>query len=188
MKAFVTALVQLLHEHAIDYAIGGSVASSYYGEARTTQDIDLSIMCDQNAVAPLVTGVEALGWYIARESVQHAVAAGDTFSINDGFWKADFFVVKDDAFALEAFRRRRQGTLALAGQRVWFLSPEDIMLHKLRWMDGNPLDKHVRDIVAILGVWYTELDLAYLSRWVAEFGTGELWAGILDRFRREQNQ
>ncbi len=183
MKEFAAALLHMLHENQIAYAIGGSVASSYYGEPRLTQDIDLSISLDEGAVETLVAACEALGWHITRESAQEAVRSGGTFSTNDGFWKADFFVVRNDAFAVEAFGRRQQGLYALADQQAWFLSPEDIILHKLRWMQGAPLDKHMRDIIAILHVWYDKLDLAYMARWVEQFGAGGLWSGILDIFR-----
>ena len=54
MKEFVAPLIEILHKHTIPYAIGGSVASSYYGEARTTQDIDFSITLDEAVVGLLV--------------------------------------------------------------------------------------------------------------------------------------
>lgn len=188
MRAFIATLLQLLIDHEIPYAIGGSIASSYYGEARTTQDIDLSIMLVANSAGSFAAAIEALGWYVPHESMQHAIAEGGAFSINDGFWKADLFVIQGDAFALEAFQRRRQGAYNLTGQQAWFLAPEDIILHKLRWCAGKPLDKHVRDIVAILGVWHDDLDLAYMARWVTVFEAGELWAGILETFRRNQDE
>jgi hypothetical protein len=43
MKGFVAPLLRIFHDQEIPYAIGGSVASSFYGEPRTTQDIDLSL-------------------------------------------------------------------------------------------------------------------------------------------------
>lgn len=185
MRDFIITLLTLMHDHAIDYAIGGSIASSYYGEARTTQVIDLSILLDADGAEPFAAALESLGWSVSRDSMRHAVVGGGTFSATDGFWKVDFFVVQHDAFALEAFRRRALRTYLLTGQQAWFLSPEDVILHKLRWCAGRPLDKHVRDILAILSAWYGALDLAYVSRWVAAFGVGALWAGILDAFRRE---
>lgn len=185
MRDFIITLLTMLHDHAIDYAIGGSIASSYYGEARTTQDIDLSILLDADAAESLAAALESPGWSVSRDNMRHAVVAGGTFSATDGFWKVDFFVVQHDSFALEAFHRRAQRTYLLTGQQAWFLSPEDVILHKLRWCEGRPLDKHVRDILAILSVWGDALDMAYIARWVAAFGIGALWAGILDAFRRE---
>jgi len=84
--------------------------------------------------------------------------------------------------------RRRQQKLFLTGELAWFLSPEDTILHKLRWCAGQPLDKHMRDITAILHVQGDQLDVNHITQWAAAFSAGELWAGLLDAYRREQHK
>lgn len=187
MKEFVSRLLRLFHTHNLSYAIGGSVASSHYGEPRTTQDIDLSIVLDETAAPPFVLACEQLEWYISPQETMRAVQDGGTFSVNDGFWKADIFVIAGDAFGIESFKRRRQEKLFLTGEIAWFLSPEDTIIHKLRWCGGKPLDKHMRDIAAILHVQNDRLDLDYITRWAVTFRAGDLWAGLLDAYRRRQD-
>ncbi|WP_162909399.1 hypothetical protein [Aggregatilinea lenta] len=177
------ALLAVLQRLQIPYAIGGSVASSYYGEPRTTEDIDLSLALDADAVDPLIVAFEDLGWYVPREETARA-AGGGSFSVNDGFWKADLFVVRGDAFAEEALSRRREGALALTGERAWFLTPEDIILHKLRWGGGRLLDKHVRDILAVMVNYHVSLDYPYIEHWASILGVAGLWDSILDQFSR----
>lgn len=185
MKEFAAAFLTLLHEQDIDYAIGGSIASSFHGEARTTQDIDLSLQLKEADIERLVKAIEAHDWYISRAEVTQAVQTGDSFSINDGFWKADCFVVKDDAFAVDAFQRRQQHMLSLTGRLTWLLAPEDIIIHKLRWVEGKPLDKHIRDITAILIAQYDRLDIARITAWAATFGAGQLWSSILIAYHQQ---
>jgi hypothetical protein len=179
VREFLLALLRLLHDHQIRYAIGGSIASSYYGEPRTTQDIDLSIQLDNAGAASLIAACQELGWYISPEETARAAQVGGSFSLNDGFWKADIFVVRGDPFAEEAFRRRREVMPFLGGKPAWLLAPEDVIVHKLRWSGGKPVDKHVRDIAAIVHAQGDRLDQAYITRWAAALGTGGLWAAIL---------
>jgi hypothetical protein len=187
MKEFAAAVLTILHDHEIEYAIGGSIASSFHGETRTTQDIDLAIQLKETDIDKLVNACEARDWYISRDEVKRAVQLGDSFSINDGFWKADFFVVKDDSFAVEAFQRRQQHVLSLTGQLTWFLTAEDIILHKLRWCGGKPLDKHVRDIEAILTMQWDRLDKVYITRRADALGAAELWRSIVDEFHHDDH-
>jgi hypothetical protein len=181
----VSALLQLFQDQGLDYAIGGSVASSHHGEPRTTQDIDLSIVLDEAGAAALIQACEEAGWYISPEETNRAAHSGGSFSVNDGFWKADIFVVRD-AFGLEAMTRRQQEELFLTDEVAWFLSPEDTILHKLRWCAGQPLDKHLRDITAILHVQGDDLDLDLITRWAIVFDAGMLWAGLLDAYRQRR--
>ena len=43
-KSFLHSVVETLDRLGLLYAIGGSVASSIYGEARSTLDVDISVI------------------------------------------------------------------------------------------------------------------------------------------------
>lgn len=47
--ALVSRLAAILDELDISYALGGSVASSFFGEPRATADVDLAISVDEAA-------------------------------------------------------------------------------------------------------------------------------------------
>ena len=151
MIEFLLTLIKLLDRLTIPYAIGGSFASSYYGEPRTTQDVDISIQLSESDASALIKACEEIGFYIPPEETSKAAQSGGSFSVNDGFWKADLFVVKESyLFAAQAFQRRRLETVPDVPDPVAILSPEDKIVHKLRWCEGKPLDKHMRDMVAVL--------------------------------------
>jgi hypothetical protein len=187
MKEFITHLMRILHEQHLAYAIGGSIASTLYSEPRFTQDIDLSIQLNEADIDPLITACEALEWYISSDEIERAMQTNGIFTINDGFWKADLFVIGGDKFATEAFARRQQGPLSLTGETAWFLRPEDVIIHKLRWCAGKPLDKHMRDITAILSAQYDRLDITRITEWAATFDAGQLWSSILKTYHEQEN-
>lgn len=62
------------------------------------------------------------------------------------------------------------------GLHIPVSSPEDVILHKLRWYQlGNRVsDRQWNDIVQVLEVQAGRLDLDYLDRWAKHFGVKEL--------------
>src|SRR2546422_7300895 len=56
----LTPLVEVFEELQVSYYIGGSVASSAYGEARQTLDADIVADIQYEHVRPLVRRLEAL--------------------------------------------------------------------------------------------------------------------------------
>ena len=62
----------ILADLGIRYVIGGSVASSVFGEPRSTLDVDLMIELDSDRIVPLVRRMES-GFYIDEESIREAV-------------------------------------------------------------------------------------------------------------------
>ncbi|HEY68096.1 MAG TPA: hypothetical protein G4N97_07480 [Thermoflexia bacterium] len=46
------------------------------------------------------------------------------------------------------------------------------------------MDKHLRDIAAMLAVQGEDLDFDYIEQWAAHIGAAELWQALLDEYRR----
>jgi hypothetical protein len=86
----------------------GSAASSYYGEPRATNDLDI-------VVDPTPAQIEAFtaslsgSFYVSREEVREALAARGKFNVIDpqSGWKADVIFVRDREFDRIEFGRRR---------------------------------------------------------------------------------
>ncbi len=71
-------------------------------------------------------------------------------------------------------RRRIEGDLL--GAQVFVASPEDTLISKLEWaQQGGGSQLQLRDVSGILQLRSNDLDIAYIERWVAELGLGELW-------------
>jgi len=93
-------------------------------------------------------------------------------------FKVDVFVLKDREYDREAMTRRRPDSLDpnRPEQRLFFASPEDVVLAKLEWfqLGGGMPDRQWRDVVEVLRVQAGALDADYLDRWAPGLGVAEL--------------
>lgn len=159
------------------YFVGGSVASSIHGDPRATNDIDMVISLPRGAEAALRA---ALGtdFELDVEALRDALRRS---SCANGFYlplltKIDLFALGDAPYDHMEFSRRRRVTVRTTGESLVVKAPDDSVLRKLLWYraGGEVSDKQWRDIVSVLRVSSTELDLAYLTDWAARLGCTDL--------------
>ena len=67
-------LIEVFDDLGIEYAIGGSLASSAWGEPRSTHDVDLVAAVEEHHVVPLAAAL-ADRFYADEELIRDAVAA-----------------------------------------------------------------------------------------------------------------
>jgi hypothetical protein len=175
----VTLLVtSALERCGIDYFLGGSLASSFQGEPRATNDVDLVVRLTEEAVGPLV---EALGADFDVDAEALRRAARERSSWNAIYaplvTKIDLFVLRDGPFDASEFERRRRVEVR-PGQSLFIKSPEDSVLRKLLWYrsGGCVSDRQWRDVVQVLRQSRDQLDERYLAAWSGRLGVAELLA------------
>lgn len=176
-------LGRVLERLGVRYCIGGSVASSVYGEVRTTLDVDVVAELGQQHVDDLVAATRT-DFHILDESVRRAVRDKSSFNlIHEGMLvKADVYVSPDDRLHREQLARSRRVALrAEPGSEVQLASPEDVVIHKLRWyrMSEGVSDRQWRDVLGVLKVQGSGLDRAYLARIADELDLTDLLARAL---------
>ncbi len=81
-------------------------------------------------------------------------------------------------------RRRREVYDPDTGNETYLYAPEDVIVYKLKYYLSGRMDKHLRDIAAILTVQGDILDLDYLERWATHVGAAELWHTLPEEHRR----
>ena len=167
IERVLAELSTILDGLGIRYAVGGSVASSLYGEPRTTNDIDVSMDLRLTDIRPLLKALDA-GWFVEPAAVERATAHNDMFQLlhEPTMFTVDVYVAElNDPLDRTGLERRRVVALA-DGSKVWFASPEDVVLRKLDWWrrSGGVLTRQLRDVRAILRWQSTRLDLATLRR------------------------
>ena len=167
-----------LHELGIAYALTGSHASTYWGEPRSTHDIDLVLMVSAGEAAALA---EAAGpdYYADPEMAREAPGRTNHFNFihHETGIKVDFWVVGEDAYDRERFVRRLAPD---AGQPLLVvLAPEDVILSKLLWARAGGAERHQSDIAAIIRLRGASLDVQYLRRWAAGLGVSEQLEAML---------
>lgn len=153
---------------AIECYVTGSVAATTYGEPRSTIDLDLVINVSGDALYPLVTVLEADGFYIP--GVEDAVSGRiKTLQITDQetIARADLMIGGRQAWDAVKFSRRR------LINDVYVASPEDVVLNKLRWGRRSQSEKQWRDVLGVLKVQGVSLEFEYMRGWAERLGLRE---------------
>jgi hypothetical protein len=166
--AAIEPIVEALEELGVTYHIGGSVASSVHGIPRLTIDTDIVADLRPEHVRPLVKQLE-VEYYIDADAVRDAIRRRSSFNAIhlDTMLKVDVFIAKTRAFDQEELRRVRQEVLAEGTRPFYMASPEGTILNKLEWyrMGGEVSDRQWNDILGVLKVKGTALDMVYMQRW-----------------------
>lgn len=168
----------------ISYYIGGSVASSAYGMARATMDVDLVASIEMSQVEHLVSSLEA-HYYISAEMIRDAIRRCASFNLIhlETMIKIDVFILKDQPYNSQAMARRRSDTLDEASSCKFYLSsPEDAVLSKLQWyqIGGRVSEQQWKDVIGVLKVQRDKLDLEYLKYWASRLNLSDLLNRSLD--------
>ena len=188
-REFATSIIRTLDGLGFVYAIGGSFASSLYGEARTTADIDISVVLPLTDIQRFVSAMQAQGYYTFFDDVLDAVTHRQPFNIIDpesGF-KADIFVVEPTPLETSILQRRRRVIYDPQTLETAVLySPEDVIVYKLKYYLMRGSQKHLRDIAAILIVQGDALDHGYISEWADQLGATGVWERLLAEYRQRR--
>ncbi|WP_420625254.1 hypothetical protein [Candidatus Poriferisodalis sp.] len=173
----------ILDEHDISYTLGGSLASSMFGEPRGTIDIDMAIRLESQQLDDLVGALD-IEFYVPIEAAQRAVAQSTSFNLIDetGF-KVDLFVLGNSLLDRRQLEHRRRIMVRDdPPQHLWVTAPAEQVLRKLEWYQagGCVSERQWRDVVGILRAQGTALDLADLVHTAASMGLGELLVAALE--------
>ena len=170
------AVIAVLNQLHIDHMLVGSYASSFYGEARSTHDIDLVIDLDPAKIPDLVSRFEPERYYFSETALREGRMANliDTRTGD----KVDCFILDDDPSNRQAFARRSIQTIM--GLDVALASAEDTVLAKLRWNElAGGLSQQLSDVREILRCQRGRLDVAYLFRQAERMGISRALSEVL---------
>lgn len=183
---FVADILSLVAAADIPYMITGSLASTYYGRPRTTQDIDLVIEADATRLNAFVAAAHQRGYYVDANDAADALSRRSMFNIIDAEsgYKLDLIVRKDREYSRAEFGRRREVTLL--GRRAFMVSPEDSILSKLEWSREGASERQFLDALAVARTQGDDLDMDYLRRWARELRLTEELERLSSEARRHE--
>lgn len=182
-EQFLQRLVTALDRIQIPYMVTGSFASSAHGRVRATEDIDVVIAPTPQQVLELLEALPSDRYYADRDAALEAVRQQTQFNIIDveSAWKADLIIRKEREFSRTEFQRRH--AYMINGLRVYLATAEDVLIAKLEWARAGGSERQVEDAAGIIDAQGSDLDTAYVERWVRELGLDEEWRKARERAR-----
>lgn len=167
-----------MEKFGIPYLIGGSLASSIHGIARATRDVDIIADMTERDIEAF-SGELKDRFYIDSEMIREAIKYHSSFNLIhlESMFKVDVYILKQDAFSTEEFKRRRKLVISPFPEKTAYVAtPEDTILSKLEWfrMGGGVSDRQWNDVLGILKVQRGRLDIGYLQDWACELNLADL--------------
>lgn len=172
-------LLKVFNEFGILYYISGSIASSAFGRARATMDVDMVVDLQPIHAKALVDKLDKI-YYIDENMILDAIEDQSSFNLIhlDTMLKIDVFILNDHPYQQTAFARKIKDKLEDEPFTisVYLSSSEDIILNKLIWYKkGNEIsEKQWDDIVGVIKVQGEKLDKEYLNHWAIQLGVRKL--------------
>ncbi|MEM9368154.1 MAG: hypothetical protein AAGD07_19335, partial [Planctomycetota bacterium] len=159
----------------IPHMLVGSHASSYYGEPRSTHDIDLVVDLSATMIDAFLMALDTNRYYLSESALREGRMA-NVIDIQTGD-KLDLFFLESTAQAKGAFARRRPAKVM--GCKIDILSPEDAIASKLRWdaqLGGS--ERQRADILSMMRIQQAHLDVALLDKLAVECDCNPLWSQL----------
>lgn len=177
-KDFLLRLVELLDRAGIPYMICGSVAASFYGTPRATNDIDLVIAPEPSQLDKLLELLRT-DYYADPQAARQALRARSAFNVIDpqSGWKADLIVKRARPYSEAEFQRRQ--AVAAMGATFFLVAPEDAILRKLEWAKESGSERQFGDALSVALVQKDNLNKAYMQEWSRNLGLEDLMARLL---------
>ncbi|CAN5767666.1 hypothetical protein BH11MYX3_BH11MYX3_06820 [soil metagenome] len=175
VAALLRTVADTLDAARIPYMVVGSFASSFHGEPRTTQDLDVVIDPDPPALEILLSSLPAR-FYVDADVARDALARRGMFNVidPDTGWKIDLIIRKARPFSVAELARREKATIA--GVDVFIASAEDTVVAKLEWAKQGGSARQLDDVRRLLRIQLGTLDQAYVVQWVRALGLDAEWA------------
>lgn len=179
-RKFLVIIAKILNELKIPYIVTGGIAVVAWGRPRFTADIDIVVELKYRDLDNLEKALAKLGdsGYIDRGMMEGALKNTGEFNFIDGKTgvKVDFWISKKDEFSNLKIQRRK--LKKILGQKVYFISPEDLILSKLDWYQKSESTRQLEDIESVLKISGKILDKKYLGIWAKKLGFFEVLQGI----------
>lgn len=164
----------------VAWVIGGSIASSVHGEARSTQDVDMVVALLERHVTPFA---KTMGreYYVDTDAMRLAVRSGASFNAVHfaSSIKVDFFVAGDDPFEAERLRSRQR--IEMPNAVLYVDTAEHTLLRKLEWYrrGGAVSERQWPDVQAIAGIQGESLHQEHLRLWAGRMGVTDLLERVM---------
>lgn len=173
----------------IPHFVGGSVASSFHGAARTTMDVDVVCEMGEEQVSSFIGQFDS-NFYISESAVRDAVRRKSCFNMIHlpTSFKIDVFVSRGRPFDGEAMQRARPQVLGDEQRSVDvpIATAEDSIISKLEWyrLSNETSERQWDDVSRLIKLLGDQADIAYLENAAESIGLPDLLARLLSETSR----
>lgn len=175
-RDLLVQVAKILDKLKIPHIVSGGMAVFVWGKPRFTADIDIVVELKEIDLARLQKALQLLheAGYIDLEMMKDALKHRGQFNFIDGATgvKVDFYIARKDDFGLSCLHRGRREEVN--GYKVNFISPEDLILIKLKWHKEGDSAKQIEDVKSILKISGYKLDKKYLKLWAIKLGVSDI--------------
>lgn len=187
----LSQVTTILEQQKITYVLVGSFASSIHGMYRSTADIDILADIHAGQIRPLFDVLKN-SFYVDEHAMRDAVAQGRSFNAIhfDSVFKVDIFIAGTNEFALTQLNRRQLRKISPEkDDALYVATAEDTVLAKLRWYRAGHETSNTQwnDVLGVLGISRSFLDLEYLHTWASKLGIEDLLQRALDDVQEESD-
>lgn len=163
LRDLLRTVAGALDRAGVPYMVVGSLASTFHGEPRATQDIDIVIDPQPDQLDDLLRSFDAEIFYVG--DAHRALTSRGMFNVIDvaSGWKIDFIVRKDRPFSAMEMHRRIEAEVL--GVRLFVATAEDTVVAKLEWAAASGSERQLADAAAVIAVSGDALDWDHLWRW-----------------------
>jgi predicted nucleotidyltransferase len=89
--------------------------------------------------------------------------------------KIDFIIRKNTEYRKTEFKRRKQ--VSIEGQKMFFVSIEDLIISKLLWATDSHSELQIKDVNNLLK---EKVDMKYITDWVKKLNVSDFFKEITD--------
>lgn len=181
----ITQFTDVLDKLNIAYAIGGSIASSIYGNVRFTQDADIAVESFENKADDFFDLLKT-DFYLSKPAMLGALQEKTSFNLIHlkTAYKIDIFVCSNTGFKGELFARKKSLKIDESIEKIFsVVAPEDIILLKLKWYFDTDCtsQRQWEDVLGVIEMQKEKLDIDYLKKWAVDIGVSDLLQKAIEK-------
>ncbi len=177
IEEILKLVCNFLNESNVEYVIVGGMAVLFYGNPRTTMDIDYVIQLTDKDIPILVKFLQENGFYADEYDMRAALEEKSHCTVED---KETMFRLDIKGIYSEMDERvlRNKKRIELNGITIYIASPEDTIANKLLFSR----EQDIKDALGIYARQYDILKMEYLTDICKKIGVYDTLLDLKKRY------
>lgn len=177
IEEILKLVCNFLNESNVEYVIVGGMAVLFYGNPRTTMDIDYVIQLTDKDIPILVKFLQENGFYADEYDMRAALEEKSHCTVED---KETMFRLDIKGIYSEMDERvlRNKKRIELNGITIYIASPEDTIANKLLFSR----EQDIKDALGIYARQYNILKMEYLTDICKKIGVYDTLLDLKKRY------